>query len=399
MTSDANQAEMSLDKLSWEQRAQWVRDLRRQGRVEDLPRLVDSLHSAGIHRPTGVRGLQDRLGVFVHSLAAVAVGFAMMSGFLMMMLCEGVVVFLIAGCAFGWMTTLLALWDIALLVVAGFSTVSYVKYSLLREKDPLLGLAQYAILLGAAVVLTWLLAAAFGIRVAPAEAGASRGAAYTWAGLCYAFIFSAVYVFLLVLIPLQDQFVQGLKVDLEQWTHLYQAAFARQALAAVEEISSRCEQIEPPPVCAACRSRFISAFDSQLGLTYLHCHDCHRVYDGQETLTGLRRLVAVVDQQWQPDELRKDEVLWINALRRAAPFDCDAIELLDANDVDLERFIMSRANDPDEYRRARNATVSCRVGPRCRPSAHTLNLIRHVFPGTMISQKAAATDKGGKIQP
>jgi hypothetical protein len=133
--------------------------------------------------------------------------------------------------------------------------------------------------------------------------------------------------------------------------------------------------------CGDCLARLEKRSLPGCPVKYHVCRKCHRVYDAGERWGYWRRIVAVLDRNWKGDQAPHPEdsnVLCVSGLTRGVAMDADSIEIVDASDEQIERFVMSVHNDTDEYRRTLYPRLVCHVAPHI-PSTQTVNRLRETF--------------------
>jgi len=89
--------------------------------------------------------------------------------------------------------------------------------------------------------------------------------------------------------------------------------------------------------------------------------------------------VALLDQAAPAGPVEENGLIRINWLARRELFDFDAVEIRNATDEAVERFVVQIGNDTDEWRRPRYGGLDCTVAAGCRLSENTLRLLRKQF--------------------
>jgi hypothetical protein len=79
------------------------------------------------------------------------------------------------------------------------------------------------------------------------------------------------------------------------------------------------------------------------------------------------------------EQVNQDELLRVNWFRRDSLFDFDRVELVQANDEEVERFAVRVGNDTDPVRSPRYGQMACLIGPDCRPSENTWRILQSQF--------------------
>jgi NADH-quinone oxidoreductase subunit J len=93
-----------------------------------------------------------------------------------------------------------------------------------------------------------------------------------------------------------------------------------------------------------------------------------------------RQVVAVLDAGWSAESERAGhDKLRINWLQRPSLFDFDWIEIVQASDEDVARFMEQIRGDTDTWRELRYPQMVCIVAPDCDLSAETMGTLRDMF--------------------
>jgi hypothetical protein len=153
------------------------------------------------------------------------------------------------------------------------------------------------------------------------------------------------------------------------------AAVRRAVGQALKRISKALKPVRAGLLCSSCWTRFEEK-ESAEGALWYACQVCGKA---GKTLSGIRELVAVLDEEWSQERESNDGVLRVNWLERRVPFDFDRIEVIRASDYEVERFCIVVGNDTDEYRRARYKSMPWVVAPQCALSENTLRVLRSTF--------------------
>lgn len=117
-------------------------------------------------------------------------------------------------------------------------------------------------------------------------------------------------------------------------------------------------------------------------ISYYGCRTCGQ---SRDFLDCPGDLVAVLDTDSTEEKWEKDGSWFINWFERDGLFDFDRIEIVNANDAEVEQFAIDIGNDTDEYRRSRYKEVRCRVAPGCNLSENTLRILRNTFGSVELS--------------
>ncbi len=131
--------------------------------------------------------------------------------------------------------------------------------------------------------------------------------------------------------------------------------------------------------CPYCQTRFkANSVEVSLGISFT-CYGCRTCNQSRHYLYLPQGVVAVLDNNWTDEEALPDASLRINWLTRRTLFDFDWVELVAANDEDVERFAVQIGNDTDIFRHPRYQQMRCIIGPACHLSANTLRILDRTF--------------------
>ncbi len=164
------------------------------------------------------------------------------------------------------------------------------------------------------------------------------------------------------------------------------SAFIRHGRAAIEELSGfllkemRSKGIPfESLMCSQCLTRLTLAKEPVLGVSYPRCRACGRVLCREGNWTVAGEVVAALWQDQGQERFCRDDCLYINWSRRRSLFDFDAVEIVGADDAEIERFVMQASGDTDERRRGGLKEMTCRIRPECSISSHTGHMLKHTF--------------------
>ncbi|GEM_PF-2389968 len=141
-------------------------------------------------------------------------------------------------------------------------------------------------------------------------------------------------------------------------------------------------------LCGPCLSRVELYTDMSLGVRYYRCRSCRRDYPDGDDWESFEEVVAILHQKWNSASMVKGGRLYVNADKRGGLFDFDRVEIHEADDVQVERFVMAVSNDPDAERRGRRRR--CTINPQISLSQHTANMLDAVFQVARAQHSARA---------
>jgi hypothetical protein len=130
------------------------------------------------------------------------------------------------------------------------------------------------------------------------------------------------------------------------------------------------------PACLTTCGGHIAIDSYGLPVTFYGCRTCGQ---SRHLLYCPQGVVAVLDAEWMEAYSYQDNRLRANWLVCRTLFDFDAVEIVRADDQDVERLAMNAGNDTDPVRKARYAHVCCVVAPECRLSENSLRVLGQVF--------------------
>ena len=83
----------------------------------------------------------------------------------------------------------------------------------------------------------------------------------------------------------------------------------------------------------------------------------------------------------------QDGVLYVNWLQHRSLFDFDRVEIIQATDEEIERFVVQVGNDTDLVRQIRYPQMRCQVSPDCHLSENTLRVLRTRFGEVTVTSE------------
>jgi HEAT repeat protein len=163
---------------------------------------------------------------------------------------------------------------------------------------------------------------------------------------------------------------------------------ARQALLSLVEAAAaghrKVERMAGEMLCAADLSRFreetikLKPFKT---MRWFGCPVCGKVAvtGGAGMVTGVKQVVAVIDQAMTDPHVLRDGTLIANWLLHRSLFDFDSVEIVKAKEIDVEKFCVQVRNDTDLERRKRCKTMECRIRAGLELRENTIRNLRAVF--------------------
>lgn len=131
-----------------------------------------------------------------------------------------------------------------------------------------------------------------------------------------------------------------------------------------------------------CEQLVVDAFFST-GVKYYGCSECGQSLEFYRCESGV---IAVLDNRLDEKEILCGDELRVNWIEHGRAFDFKRIEILQAENQEVERFVIQVGNDIDEERREAYKDMGCMISSECRLSANTVRILEHMFGGVQISE-------------
>jgi hypothetical protein len=130
-------------------------------------------------------------------------------------------------------------------------------------------------------------------------------------------------------------------------------------------------------LCPACLSHYAAhqvTLPEWQTVTYYGCRQC-----GQSRVFWQGQVVVRLDRDMSQKWLVQEKLIQINWLARRSLFDFDAVTIVQANDEEVERFVVQVGNDTDEQRRPRYKQMHCMVAAKAGLSENTMRILQRTF--------------------
>jgi hypothetical protein len=150
------------------------------------------------------------------------------------------------------------------------------------------------------------------------------------------------------------------------------------------ETTSRIGQEPGLWVCLQCLARCEAhsiPLDWQPDLVFYGCRICRR---SAEVLYCPQGIVAMLDHGQTRKYEQKDGLLRVNWIVYRAMFDFDRVEISQASDEEVERFVVQMGNHVDPSRKP-TREMSCLIDSGCRLSENSMRVLESVFGSIVIS--------------
>lgn len=119
-----------------------------------------------------------------------------------------------------------------------------------------------------------------------------------------------------------------------------------------------------------------------LGNKYNACRQC---YGNKHLESHIKRVQLILDRGMQDPFVRDGEVLKLNGLKMDGLCDMDEFRIIDANDIDVERWVMKLKNDSDEERLMQLDQITVLLSRQCELSQSKENLLRDNFKVILLN--------------
>ncbi len=131
-------------------------------------------------------------------------------------------------------------------------------------------------------------------------------------------------------------------------------------------------------VCSNCYHRFRQSELSIPGrnsIKFKACRGCM----GSAAIEGIEKIVAIIDREMQGEFRKSGSTIEVNWLQLKYPFDFDEVKIIDGDDFDVERFVMTMRNDTDEERKNRMKSLKVFISGDVEISKNKRNLLEINF--------------------
>lgn len=110
--------------------------------------------------------------------------------------------------------------------------------------------------------------------------------------------------------------------------------------------------------------------------TYYGCRICQ---NSRELFAFKGRMIAVLDNHMIEEQTETDQEMHLNWLKRRSVFDFDRVDIIQADDERVERFVVQVGNDTDPWRRPRYKEMLCQIDTHCHLSENTIRILKNTF--------------------
>ncbi len=124
-------------------------------------------------------------------------------------------------------------------------------------------------------------------------------------------------------------------------------------------------------------------------ISYYGCRTCQQSMRLVQVTKGF---YAILDHTQTDEILRQDnEIVQINWFIRQSMFDFDGVDIVQATDEDVERFVIQMGNDTDIARRLTYRTMTCTISPDCDLSENTMRILERTFESVEVNHAPNST--------
>lgn len=134
--------------------------------------------------------------------------------------------------------------------------------------------------------------------------------------------------------------------------------------------------------CQDCQTRYEQKSISlpSKRVSYLGCRTC-----GKSTGFLSGNVIAVLDSEMKVETVKTDDTIQVNWLVRQRMFDFDQVQIVNATDEQIERFVVQTGNDTDRWRLKQYKTLTCTVSADCSISENTHRILQKTFSHLIVA--------------
>jgi len=155
------------------------------------------------------------------------------------------------------------------------------------------------------------------------------------------------------------------------------------------DTNARFAHRHPPARCARCVVTFAPRtvrISWHEHTRYMGCRQCGQTW---EVLPVYQAVVATLDSRTPASRIEQGEILRVNWLAERKLFDFDRVEIIAANDEEVERFAVQVGNDTDPVRKQRYRKMACFVAPQADVSENSRRILRQMFRQVSVRHEEA----------
>ncbi|HEX9921857.1 MAG TPA: hypothetical protein VGD99_04280 [Anaerolineae bacterium] len=131
-------------------------------------------------------------------------------------------------------------------------------------------------------------------------------------------------------------------------------------------------------LCKRCLARCTAHTVSIPGMDKVKYYGCRLCHQNSE-LYEVDRVIAVLDTRMAAEPVQHNQTLCVNWLANRTLFDFDDVEIIEASDLDVERFVVQVGNDTDPVRRVQYGRKRCSVSAQSQISLNSRRILQKTF--------------------
>ena len=110
-----------------------------------------------------------------------------------------------------------------------------------------------------------------------------------------------------------------------------------------------------------------------------YCIYGYRTCGRSDNHYDVSKVVMVLDQESTEAVVTEKDTLRINWFRQKTSIDFDAVEIINATDEMVERFVIQMRNTTEGAKQAEYKNSVCSISSTCRLSQNTMRILKHYF--------------------
>jgi HEAT repeat protein len=127
-----------------------------------------------------------------------------------------------------------------------------------------------------------------------------------------------------------------------------------------------------------CSKPSLSAIFTPITIYYYACRTCR---SNLYLLSGIKTVVMLLDHSFEDTFVQEGESVTVNWFKSEELFDYTEIRIIDADDYEVEKLVMTLRNDMDDERRERLPEIPVYLSHRLELSPSKMNLLKDNFLG------------------
>lgn len=139
-------------------------------------------------------------------------------------------------------------------------------------------------------------------------------------------------------------------------------------------------------ICTKCYTRFEKHFVDLPGPFNAYYYGCRTCKQNRNYIQWDGKIIAVLDHAMDAEFVIRKQSLYVNWLWLNRLFDFDGVEIVQATEEEVERFIIQVRNDTDPGKQKQYKSMTCRIINRTALTQETINLLENVFGSVIFLQ-------------